>query len=106
MTDLGMPDMSGWEVAGQIRANSPGVPVVLVTGWGTTIGEDEVEAAGIAAVVHKPFELRDLLDTTQRVLAARVLSTRVRPVPDPPLPLSAVRDRLCIILSADGRDQR
>jgi CheY-like chemotaxis protein len=69
MTDLGMPDMSGWEVAGRIRETMPEVPVVLVTGWGTTITDEEIEQAGVAAIVHKPFELEDLLDTTQRVLA-------------------------------------
>jgi CheY-like chemotaxis protein len=68
LTDLGMPDMSGWEVASRIRSAHPGVPVVLVTGWGTTISHDEVERRGITAVVHKPFEIKELLDTTQRVL--------------------------------------
>ncbi|NIM02386.1 MAG: response regulator, partial [Acidobacteria bacterium] len=37
LTDLGMPDMSGWEVASHLRERDPDIPVVLVTGWGTTI---------------------------------------------------------------------
>lgn len=68
MTDLGMPDMSGWEVASTIRRERPDVPIVLVTGWGTTLSTDEVERCGINAVVHKPFEIQELLDTASRVL--------------------------------------
>jgi PAS domain S-box-containing protein len=68
LTDLGMPDMSGWEVTSRIQRSSPGVPVVLVTGWGATITEEEVESAGLAGVVHKPFEIQELLATTARVL--------------------------------------
>ena len=70
LTDLGMPDVSGWEVANRIHANSPGVPVVLVTGWGTTIGADEIRDGGVSAVVHKPFEIKELLETTTRVLSS------------------------------------
>ena len=74
MTDLGMPDMSGWEVATTIRRERPNVPIVLVTGWATTLSEDEVERCGINAVVHKPFEIQELLDTASRVLGAGPLS--------------------------------
>lgn len=68
LSDLGMPDMTGWEVASRIRTSRPGTPVVLVTGWGTTLDEDEIERSGVTAVVHKPFEIADLLATTQRIL--------------------------------------
>ncbi len=67
-TDLGMPDMSGWEVATQIRDHAPRIPVVLVTGWGATLDDDEVRRHAIAAVVHKPFDLSDLVHTTAVVL--------------------------------------
>ena len=67
-TDLGMPDMSGWEVAAKVRARRPETPVVLVTGWGASLDEDEVRRNGIAAVVHKPFEIDHLVATAGRVL--------------------------------------
>ena len=38
-TDLGMPGMSGWDVARASRALTPSTPVVLLTGWGKTIGD-------------------------------------------------------------------
>jgi DNA-binding response OmpR family regulator len=45
------------------------VPVILVTGWGASLDEAEVQEAGVAAVVHKPFEIDDLVRTTTEVLA-------------------------------------
>jgi PAS domain S-box-containing protein len=72
LTDLGMPDISGWEVVAQIRERTPEVPVVLVTGWGTTISKDEVRRSGVAAVVHKPFEIKELVQTTMTVLAEQL----------------------------------
>ena len=71
LTDLGMPDMSGWEVASRIREQDPDLPVVLVTGWGTTIDDAEIARSGIAGVVHKPFEIRDLVATVHRKIAER-----------------------------------
>ncbi len=67
-TDLGMPDMSGWDVASGIREDNPGIPVVLVTGWGATLNEEEVESHSIAAVVNKPFDITDLVEVTGTIL--------------------------------------
>ncbi len=69
-TDLGMPDMSGWEVAERIGEVRPGLPVALVTGWGMSLDEEETRRKGIAAVVHKPFDIRDLIQAANEVLAA------------------------------------
>jgi CheY-like chemotaxis protein len=71
LTDLGMPEMSGWEVASRLREQDPDLPVVLVTGWGTTIDDQEISRSGIAGVVHKPFEIRDLVETVHREIANR-----------------------------------
>jgi len=69
-TDLGMPDMSGWEVAERIRETRPAIPVALVTGWGNSLDEAEAKKRGVAAIVHKPFEIDELVRTTQILLAA------------------------------------
>jgi PAS domain S-box-containing protein len=59
-TDLGMPDMSGWEVAERILAVRQGLPIALVTGWGTSLDEVEAHRRGISAIVHKPFDISDI----------------------------------------------
>jgi CheY-like chemotaxis protein len=71
LTDLGMPDMSGWEVAAQIKRRDPELPIILVTGWGTTLESAEVTAAGIAGVIHKPFDIRELIETVHREVERR-----------------------------------
>jgi PAS domain S-box-containing protein len=68
-TDLGMPDMSGWDVAEKINAAKPDLTVALVTGWGTSLDEADAARRGIGAVVHKPFEIDELLATAHRLLA-------------------------------------
>jgi len=71
-TDLGMPDMSGWEVAEKINEVKPGTPVALVTGWGTALDEGDARKKGVTAIVHKPFEIDELLRIAQQLLAQRL----------------------------------
>jgi len=55
ITDLGMPDMTGWEVARTVRERWPGLPVGLITGW----GDQHLQAAErkqVDFVISKPFE--------------------------------------------------
>jgi signal transduction histidine kinase/HAMP domain-containing protein/ActR/RegA family two-component response regulator len=59
-TDLGMPLLSGWELAAQARMLHPGLPVVLVTGWGHQLDPDRVRAAGVVGVVAKPYRIEDI----------------------------------------------
>ena len=55
LTDLGMPEVSGWDVAREAARRCPDVPVVLISGWGAQIDAAEVRAAGIARVIQKPY---------------------------------------------------
>ncbi len=61
-TDLGMPGLSGWEVAQHIRRQNSHVPIILVTGWGTEVKEEKVRETGITRVITKPFRLEDMQD--------------------------------------------
>ncbi|HEX5707647.1 MAG TPA: ATP-binding protein [Pyrinomonadaceae bacterium] len=54
-TDIGMPGMSGWELARAIRERDRGVPLAVITGWGDAVGSDEQMAAEVNWVVTKPF---------------------------------------------------
>jgi signal transduction histidine kinase/ActR/RegA family two-component response regulator len=54
-TDVGMPGMSGWELAQAIRQQSA-VPIAVITGWGEAVGADQQKAADVNWVVTKPFE--------------------------------------------------
>ena len=54
-TDVGMPGMSGWELAREIRRLKPRIPIAVITGWGEAVGSHEQRAAGVDWVVAKPF---------------------------------------------------
>jgi len=55
ITDLGMPDMSGREVARAIKERKPKTPVILITGWGVQLDPEEMRKVGIDGVVPKPL---------------------------------------------------
>lgn len=54
-TDVGMPGMSGWELAREIRQINKEIPIAVITGWGEAVSSNEVKAAGVDWVVAKPF---------------------------------------------------
>ncbi len=70
ITDLGMPDVGGWEVARTARSLRSTLPVVLATGWGATVSEAERQEAGVRAVLSKPYRRADLLAILEHVTRA------------------------------------
>jgi CheY-like chemotaxis protein len=69
-SDLGMPDVNGWEVAGTIKARRPGTQVVLVTGWGTQIDPAAARARGVDFILPKPFAIDEVEDVLRRAIEA------------------------------------
>jgi PAS domain S-box-containing protein len=72
ITNVGMPEMSGWDVAEQLRARDPNVPVIFITGWGLQ-EEDQARCRrlGITALLFKPVPPPELHRKVQLALAAR-----------------------------------
>ena len=68
ISDLGMTDMNGWELLGQIKARDPRVPTVLITGWGRAATDEETRAAGVDFLIEKPFDQDDLRDILAEAL--------------------------------------
>ena len=66
-TDLGMPGMTGWELARAVRARDTEVTIAIITGWGAEISMDSVRDAGADAVVSKPFTIEDIEGLAQLV---------------------------------------
>lgn len=69
--DLSMREMTGWQVVANLREQGADVAVVLITGWGSSLSENDARARGVDSILTKPFELKSLLETIERVLGAR-----------------------------------
>jgi PAS domain S-box-containing protein len=72
ITNVGMPEMSGWDVAERLRTSDPNVPVIFITGWGLQ-EEDQARCRrlGISALLFKPVPPHELHAKVQVALAAR-----------------------------------
>ncbi|MDF1544429.1 MAG: hybrid sensor histidine kinase/response regulator [bacterium] len=60
ITDLGMPGISGIDLARQAHESQPELPIAMITGWGSQLNKSEVTENGIKAVISKPFHLQDI----------------------------------------------
>jgi DNA-binding response OmpR family regulator len=74
LLDLMMPDMDGWEVYQQMKADekTKGIPVIVVTAKAQSI--DKVLGLHIAKVddyIAKPFSPQDLMNSVEKVLRSR-----------------------------------
>lgn len=66
-TDLGMPEMNGRQLARELRARHPHLPIVLLTG-DTEAGEP---GRDVDVVLSKPFKIDQLESTIQDIMRAR-----------------------------------
>jgi PAS domain S-box-containing protein len=66
-TDLAMPEMDGWETARAIRQAKPNLPVVLVTGYGSTVEPPSGEQDLVNAIIGKPFAFDQVTGVLSKV---------------------------------------
>jgi FixJ family two-component response regulator len=78
-TDVGMPGMSGWELAREIRQTNTNVPIAIITGWGEVVGSNEQRAAGVDWVVAKPFTAERIAEIVNEI-KCRQNATRAKNV--------------------------
>jgi CheY-like chemotaxis protein len=69
ITDLGMPGLSGLDLARQISAVRPDLPIILASGY-APLSDAELLAAGIRGRLPKPFNLRQLSEALHAHLPA------------------------------------
>jgi signal transduction histidine kinase len=60
VTDLGMPEMTGWDVARAVRTRHPGLPVGLITGWAVALEISDEERRGVDFLIAKPYTMEAL----------------------------------------------
>ena len=69
LTDLGMPEVNGWEVARAVKASRTATSVLLLTGWADAMDVDS--ASLVDGVLRKPFGVDQLAAAVAAALAAR-----------------------------------
>ncbi|MCP4646821.1 MAG: response regulator, partial [bacterium] len=68
IADYSMPDMTGVEMAEELMAIKPDIPIILSTGFGDMVTEENVKAAGIKELLMKPLVTNDIANAIRRVL--------------------------------------
>jgi CheY-like chemotaxis protein len=72
LVDYSMPQTNGLELARRVREARPGLPCVLVTGYGDLPVIEEARAAGIILdVVMKPWRPEDIERVVERAVELR-----------------------------------
>jgi two-component system, cell cycle sensor histidine kinase and response regulator CckA len=100
LTDMVMPGMNGAELAQRVLADSPGTPVVFMSGYTSEAVPVASDGGNVGELLEKPFPMATLVERVQAALAT------VGDAPDPevagPAPSLTDRERQVLALVADG----
>ena len=100
VTDMVMPGMHGGELAQRVRATSPAMPVVFMSGYTTEAVPDDFGTGPAGGLLEKPFQMSALVERVEEALAAagrRGSAGEAAPVPE-----LTDRERQVLALVADG----
>jgi len=97
LVDIRLPDLDGFETYKRLREVRPGVPIILMTGFGWDPSHSIVKARqeGLQTVLYKPFRADRLLDAVEQALRPRpaeplapttTAAVAATPAPPPPAP--------------------
>jgi CheY-like chemotaxis protein len=74
-TDIGMPDMNGWELCTEIRERSKTIPLAIISGWADAISVQTRNAVNADWVVAKPFDINKICNIAQEIAQRRLVTT-------------------------------
>jgi FixJ family two-component response regulator len=66
-----MPDLTGTELAREVRQLRPDISIILMSGYSGTHLSERAQAAGIIHVCRKPLVRRDIAEPVARALQTR-----------------------------------
>jgi signal transduction histidine kinase/ligand-binding sensor domain-containing protein/CheY-like chemotaxis protein len=71
ISDLTMPQMTGIQLAEEIKKIKPDIPVIICSGYSASLTEDQIKALGISEFIMKPVIKSELAQAVRRVLDRR-----------------------------------
>jgi signal transduction histidine kinase len=71
LTDLGMPEMTGWQLAKEIKKIDPSVLVGLITGWAVATTKEKMTEEGVDFILSKPFDLTKVVREVNAALKSK-----------------------------------
>jgi CheY-like chemotaxis protein len=71
ITDMTMPGLTGRELAKELTAIRPEIPIILCTGFSEMVNGKQPTEMGISEFVIKPYVITHLAKTIRKVLAGR-----------------------------------
>jgi CheY-like chemotaxis protein len=83
LVDIRLPDLNGFETYKRLRDVQPGVPIILMTGFGYDPSHSIVKARqeGLQTVLYKPFRADRLMEAVEQ--AIRPAAPAEKPLPTP-----------------------
>jgi CheY-like chemotaxis protein len=66
-TDLGMPGMSGWQVAEAVKRIDCSTFVILLTGWDVQKNKSDIDKSKVDYIINKPFQIDTILQMIKTV---------------------------------------
>jgi CheY-like chemotaxis protein len=68
IADQTMPQMTGLELAQELLALRPELPIILVTGFSQVVTPEKAKAAGVREYIMKPLSISELTNAISRSL--------------------------------------
>lgn len=68
ITDFKLDGVSGAELICQVRAEFPGLPVIVITAYRTPQLESELRELAVAAIFDKPFDTQQLIQQVKALV--------------------------------------
>ncbi|MFZ1984194.1 MAG: Cache 3/Cache 2 fusion domain-containing protein [Desulfatitalea sp.] len=68
ITDMSMPNMTGEQLAKELIAINPGIPIIMCTGFSERIGRERAKSIGIKEFLMKPITISEMSQMVRKVL--------------------------------------
>ena len=80
VTDYKMPRMDGLELIGRLRKHTPGLPIVMISGYVDTLGLNEASTGADVVIQKSANEVSHLIRSVNRLLRRKPVKAQVAPL--------------------------